>query len=72
MKRILQKSFKSTDLIFHIEKTTSNYSVFKLFMDISKLDLGSGEIIILLLVPEITFIVFGFIGGLVFQKKEIK
>ena len=49
-----------------------NYSVFKLLADFSQLSLSSSELLKLVIVPFVTFIVFGLIGGLVFQKKEIK
>ncbi|TCJ03159.1 ABC transporter permease [Cytobacillus praedii] len=49
-----------------------NYSVFKLFLEISEFDISNGILLKLVLVPIITFVVFGLIGSLVFQKKEIK
>lgn len=49
-----------------------NYSVFKLATEISLLDLGNDELIKLIVVPIITFIIIGFIGSLLYQKKEIK
>jgi ABC-2 type transport system permease protein len=49
-----------------------NYSVFKLFLEISEFDISNGILLKLVLVPIVTFAVFGLIGSLVFQKKEIK
>lgn len=49
-----------------------NHSVFKLFLDITKFNVGSGELLNLLVVPIITYIIFALIGSIVFQKKEIK
>ncbi|WP_071394250.1 ABC transporter permease [Bacillus tuaregi] len=53
-------------------ETIFNYSAFKLYLDIAKYDLASGELLKLILVPIITFIIFGLIGSFVFQRKEIK
>ncbi|MEN1967996.1 ABC transporter permease [Lentibacillus sp. N15] len=57
---------------FSLFETIFNYSAFKLFLDISKLNLGNGEFLQLLLVPIITIIIIGLIGSFVFQRKEIK
>src|SRR5690606_16678894 len=62
---MLSQKFSLFEIIF-------NYSAFKLFLDIATLDLESGEFLKLILVPIITFIMFGLIGSFVFQKKEIK
>ncbi|HET7658477.1 MAG TPA: ABC transporter permease [Bacillales bacterium] len=57
---------------FSIFETVYDYSVFKLFMDISKVNLESGELLKLILVPILTCIGFGILGYLVFRRKEIK
>ncbi|CAG7652099.1 hypothetical protein PAESOLCIP111_06456 [Paenibacillus solanacearum] len=57
---------------FTLIETFYNYSAFKLVLDISKFNLGNGEVIKLMIVPIVTFVTFGLIGGFVFQKKEIK
>ncbi|MFK9092661.1 ABC transporter permease [Bacillus salipaludis] len=57
---------------FSLIETIFNYSVFKLFLDISKVDLSNGAFLKILLVPIITWIVFGLVGSFIFQKKEIK
>lgn len=57
---------------FKIMDTIYNYSASKLFLDISKFNLGNEELLKLWIVPIITFILFGWIGSFVFQKKEIK
>ncbi|WP_312476291.1 ABC transporter permease [Neobacillus sp.] len=57
---------------FTLIETIYNYSVFRLFLDISKFNLGNGALLKLLLVPIITFIIFGLIGSFVFQRKEIQ
>ncbi|MCB5239779.1 ABC transporter permease [Niallia circulans] len=57
---------------FSLFETIFDYSVFKLFLDISKPNIGNGEFLKLLLVPVMTFIVIGIIGSFVFQRKEIK
>jgi ABC-2 type transport system permease protein len=57
---------------FKIAETFFNYTAFKLFLDISKFHLADGEWIKLLIVPILTFILFGLIGSWVFHKKEIK
>ena len=62
---MLSQQFSLFEIIF-------NNSAFKLYLDITKLDLGSGEFLKLILVPILTFIVFGLIGSFVFQRKEIK
>ncbi|MFP5115851.1 ABC transporter permease [Bacillaceae bacterium C204] len=50
-----------------------NYSVFKLLLDIVNIhSMDGGEVFTLVLVPIVTFIVFGVIGSLIFKKKEIK
>lgn len=49
-----------------------DYSVFKLFPDIGKLNFGNGEVATLVLVPILTYVVFGLLGSLVFMKKEIR
>jgi ABC-2 type transport system permease protein len=49
-----------------------NYSVFKLAGDISQLSLSSNELLKLVIIPIVTFVVIGIVGGLGFQKKEIK
>lgn len=45
-----------------------NYSVFKLFLEISQPEIETRHIV----VPVLTYIGFGIIGSLVFRKKEIK
>ncbi|WP_040205702.1 ABC transporter permease [Neobacillus jeddahensis] len=57
---------------FALIKTIFNYSVFKLFLDINKVHLSNSAFLKLLLVPIITWIVFGMAGSLIFRKKEIK
>lgn len=57
---------------FSLIETVFNNFVFKLFLDISKFNVGSGELLKLTIVPIITFVVIGLIGSFVFQKKEIK
>ncbi|NQX46526.1 ABC transporter permease [Paenibacillus tritici] len=52
--------------------TVYNYSVFKLLGDIGKIQLDSGELPVLLLVPLLTIGVAGLLGILVYRKKEIK
>lgn len=50
-----------------------DYSVFTLLLDIVNInDHNSGEIVKIILVPVVTFIIFGMIGSILFQKKEIK
>lgn len=50
-----------------------NYSIFKLLLDIVKIGTVTGtEIFKLIIVPVITFVVFGILGSILFQKKEIK
>ncbi|WP_102272646.1 ABC transporter permease [Cytobacillus massiliigabonensis] len=49
-----------------------NYSAFKLFLEIGEFNIGHGTLLKFVLVPIITFAVFGMIGSWVFQKKEIK
>ncbi|MBK5446946.1 ABC transporter permease [Peribacillus sp. TH24] len=49
-----------------------NYSVFKLLFDIPKFNLENSELLTLVLVPILTYVVFGLLGSFVFQKKEIK
>ncbi|WML42100.1 ABC transporter permease [Neobacillus sp. OS1-2] len=61
---LLSKEFAFVEAVF-------NYSVFKLFLDI-KADLSNGAFLKILLVPVITWMVFGFLGSFIFQKKEIK
>ncbi len=53
-------------------KPILNYSVFKLAADISKMDVGNGELLKLILVPILTIVAFGLLGSLVFQRKEIR
>ncbi|MHA7964896.1 ABC transporter permease [Paenibacillus sp. CAU 1782] len=53
-------------------ETIYQYSIFKLFGDIPLLDVESGEWLALLLVPLATIVVSGFLGNLVFRKKDIK
>jgi ABC-2 type transport system permease protein len=62
---MLAQKFKLVDTIY-------NYSVSKLFLDISKFHLSDGELLKLTILPILTFILFGLIGSFVFQKKEIK
>lgn len=57
---------------FTLIETIYNYSAFKLVLDISKFSLVNGELLKLLLVPIITFIIFGLIGSFVFRGKEIQ
>jgi len=57
---------------FALIETIFNYSVFKLFLDISKVHLGNDALLKFLLVPIITWFVFAILGSLIFQKKEIK
>ncbi|MEO4055062.1 ABC transporter permease [Solibacillus sp. CAU 1738] len=57
---------------FTLFETIFNNSVFKLFLDITKFNVGSEELLNLLVVPIITYIIFALIGSIVFQKKEIK
>ena len=57
---------------FTLFETVFNHSVFKLFWDINKFNVGSEELLDLLVVPIITYIIFALIGSIVFQKKEIK
>lgn len=57
---------------FILIETIYHYSVFWLLLGISKFNLGNGELLKLLLVPIITFVVFGLIGSFVYQRKEIK
>ncbi|MBO0960480.1 ABC transporter permease [Neobacillus sp. MM2021_6] len=61
---LLSKEFAFVEAVF-------NYSVFKLFLDI-KAELSNGAFLKILLVPVITWMVFGFLGSFIFQKKEIK
>ncbi|WP_077602705.1 ABC transporter permease [Oceanobacillus sojae] len=50
-----------------------NYSVFKLFLDIVNVDsVNVPEMIKLVVVPVVTFVAFGILGSILFQKKEIK
>lgn len=50
-----------------------NYSVFKLFLDIVNVGTVHGaDMIILVLAPVVTFVAFGILGSILFQKKEIK
>lgn len=57
---------------FSIIETIFNYSVFKLFLEISEWNIGNGEFLKLFIVPIITYLIFGLLGSYVFQKKEIK
>ncbi|MEK5232306.1 ABC transporter permease [Lysinibacillus sp. FSL K6-0232] len=50
-----------------------SYSIFKLFLDIGRIETIHGiELVQLIAIPIITFIIFGILGSIVFQKKEIK
>lgn len=50
-----------------------NYSVFKLFLDIGDIGIMHGaEMIKLVVTPIVTFVAFGILGSILFQKKEIK
>jgi ABC-2 type transport system permease protein len=57
---------------FTVLKPVFNYSVFKLFIDASKMSLENGELLKLVLVPMITIFCFISIGMFIFRKKEIK
>lgn len=57
---------------FAVIEVFFNHSVFKLFLDIGQVDLGDGDVLKLVLVPILTYIVFGLLGSFIFQKKEIK
>src|SRR5690625_331667 len=61
-----------SDFIPLFEHVANNY-VGKLFLDIVNVDAyNGGEILQLVLVPIVTFAIFGIIGSMLFQKKEIK
>lgn len=62
---MLAQKFKVMDTIY-------SYSVSKLFLDISQFNMGKEHLLKLLIVPIFTFILFGWIGSFVFQRKEIK
>lgn len=50
-----------------------NHSVFKLINDIIFVNtLQSGELLTIVVVPIVTFFVFGALGSFIFQRKEIK
>lgn len=50
-----------------------NYSVFKLLLEIVNINaLSSGEMAKMIVVPVVTFVAFGFLGSILFKKKEIK
>lgn len=57
---------------FPIFNPVYNYSVFNLLSDISKVNIGSGELFKLIIVPILTFVGFGFLGYVVYRRKEIK
>lgn len=59
-------------LEFTLFETIFNHSVFKLFLDITKFNVSSEELLNLLVVPIITYIIFALIGSIVFLRKEIK
>lgn len=69
---VFESLFLSLSEYFSILKPVYNYSVFKLFLDISQPNLQMVEIVKLIYVPILTFIVFGIFGSLVFRRKEIK
>jgi ABC-2 type transport system permease protein len=49
------------------------HSVFKLVYDIININqLGSSDVLNLVLVPVLTFLAFGILGSIIFRKKEIK
>ncbi|WP_028776735.1 ABC transporter permease [Shimazuella kribbensis] len=58
------QKFKIVDIIY-------NYSVSKLFLDITKFNLGNEELFKLMIIPILTFLLVGWIGSFIFQKKEI-
>jgi len=61
-----------SDFITLFEQVANNY-VGKLFLDIVNIDAYSGgERLQLVLVPVVTIFMFGIIGSMLFQKKEIK
>lgn len=62
---LLSQKFALVEMIF-------NYSIFKLFQEIGVTPFENGELLKFLLVPIVTYLVFGLIGSVVFQKKEIK
>ncbi|MGG4166397.1 ABC transporter permease [Rossellomorea vietnamensis] len=54
-------------------ETILNYSVFKLIYEIMLVDtMVSGDFLTMLVVPIFTFLLFGALGSIIFQKKEIK
>jgi ABC-2 type transport system permease protein len=57
---------------FPLLRTVYDYSVFKLIQHIGKFSLNNSEIVTIVLVPVITFIVFGLLSILVYRRKEIK
>lgn len=62
---LLSKKFALIETVYH-------YSVFWLLMDIGKFSMDMGELVKLTLVPILTFVGFGLLGGFVFKRKEIK
>jgi len=61
-----------SDFIPLFEHLANNY-VGKLFIDIVNIDAyHGGEIVQLVLVPVVTIVIFGIIGSMLFQKKEVK
>ncbi|MCM3093590.1 MULTISPECIES: ABC transporter permease [unclassified Cytobacillus] len=57
---------------FSLFETIYNHSAFKLYLDISEPEFGSGEFLKMLLVPLITYVAAGLIGSFIFLMKEIK
>ncbi|PFG05271.1 ABC transporter permease [Bacillus sp. es.034] len=54
-------------------ETILNYSVFKLIYEIMLVDtMVSGDLLTMVVVPIFTFLLFGALGSIIFQKKEIK
>ncbi|MFB6467461.1 ABC transporter permease [Cytobacillus sp. Hz8] len=50
-----------------------NYSIFKLFLDVVNIPaMNHGEITRLVMIPILSYIVFGYMGSYIFQKKEIR
>jgi ABC-2 type transport system permease protein len=54
-------------------ETILNHSIFKLIYDIIIVNtLKGGDVLVLIVVPILTFLLFGALGSIIFQRKEIK
>ncbi|WP_147534028.1 ABC transporter permease [Bacillus marasmi] len=49
-----------------------NHSVFKLFLEIGQMNLENTVLLKMIVVPLTTILAFGYLGSMIFQRKEIK